>query len=42
MAAILTDDISTCIFLNEDNIIPIQISLKYVPRSPTGIKPAFV
>ena len=28
MAAILADDIFKCIFLNENDIIPIQISLK--------------
>ena len=30
------------IFLNENDTIPIQISLKYVPRSPTDNKPALV
>ena len=34
MTAILADDIFKCIFLNENDIIPIQISLKFVPRSP--------
>ena len=34
MAAILADDIYNCIFLNENGRIPIQISLKFVPRSP--------
>ena len=33
MAAILADNIFNCIFLNENDKIPIQISLKYVPRS---------
>ena len=34
MAAILADDIFKCIFLNEYDGIPIQISLKFVPGSP--------
>ena len=34
MVAILADDIFKCIFLNEYDIIPIQISLKFVPRRP--------
>ena len=38
MAAILTDDI----FMDENDRIPIHISLKYVPRSPTDNKPALV
>ena len=42
MAAILADDIFTCIFLNENYRIPIHISLKYVPMSPTDNKPALV
>ena len=42
MAAIFADDIFNCIFLNENDRIPIQISLKYVPRSPTDNKPALV
>ena len=42
MAAILADDIFKCIFLNENYIIPIQISLKCVPRSPIDIKPVLV
>ena len=40
MAAILTDDIFKCIFLNENDRISIKISLKFVPRNP--IKPALV
>ena len=40
MAAILADDIFNCIFLNENDRIPIQISLKYVPRSSIHNKPA--
>ena len=42
MAVILADDIFNYIFLNEYDRIPIQISLKYVPRSPIGDKPALV
>ena len=42
MAAILTDDIFKCIFLNEDDRISIQISLNFVPRSPIHNKPALV
>ena len=32
--AILADDNFKCIFLNENDRIPIKISLKFVPRSP--------
>ena len=39
MAAILADDNFKCIFLNEN---PIQISLKFVLRSPIDNIPAFV
>ena len=42
MAAILADDIFKCIFLYENDRIPIQVSLKLVPRSPTDNKPALV
>ena len=42
MAAILADDIFNCIFLNENDRIPIQISLEYVLRSPIEDKPALV
>ena len=42
MATILADDIFKCIFLNENDIIPIKISLKIVPRSPIDNKPALV
>ena len=38
MAAILADDIFNCIFFNENDRIPIQISLKYFPRSPIDNK----
>ena len=34
MAAILADDILKCIFMNENDRIPIHISLKFVARSP--------
>ena len=40
MAIIVADDIFKCIFLNEHYRIPIQISLKFVPRSPIDNKPA--
>ena len=40
MAAILADDNFKCIFLNENDRIPIQISLKFVPRSQIDNKPA--
>ena len=43
MATNLAEDILNCIFLNEnDDRTPIQISLKYVPRSPIDNKPAMV
>ena len=42
MATILADDIFKCIFLNEDDKIPIQISLKLAPRSQIDNKPALV
>ena len=42
MAVILADGIFKCIFLNENDIILIQISLKFVPRSPVDNKPALV
>ena len=38
MAATLADDIFDCIILNENDTILIQISLKYVPRSPIDNK----
>ena len=40
MATILADNIFNSIFLNENDGILIQISLKYIPRSPIGNKPA--
>ena len=42
MAAILAYDIFKCIFLNENDRIPIQIALKFVPRSVIDNKTAFV
>ena len=36
------ENIFKCIFLNENDRIPTQISLKFVPRSPTDNKPALV
>ena len=42
MATILADDIFKCIFTDEIYGIPIQISLKFVPRSPIDNKPALV
>ena len=42
MAAILADGILKCIYLNENGRIPIQISLNYIPSSPTENKSALV
>ena len=42
MAAILADNNFKCIFLNESDRIPIEISLKFVPRSLIDNKPALV
>ena len=42
MADILADEIFKCIFLNEKDTIPIQISLKLVDRGPMDNKPALV
>ena len=39
IAAILADDISKWIFLNENGRIPTQISLKFIPKSPVDNKP---
>ena len=36
------DDILKCIFLNENVWIPIEISLKFVPKGPIGNIPALV
>ena len=40
MAAILADDIFKCIFLNDNDIIAIQISLIFFPRGPIDNKPS--
>ena len=42
MVAILADDSFKGIFLNESDRIPIQISLKFVPRSPIEDKSELV
>ena len=42
MATLLADNIFKWIFLNENDKIAIQISLKLIPRSPFGHKPALV
>ena len=42
MAADLADGIIECIFLNGNDGIWIQISLKFVPRSPIDKKPVLV
>ena len=42
MAAILTDDIFKWIFLNENVIISIEITLKSVPKGPINNIPALV
>ena len=42
MAAILADDFLKCIFLNENDKVQIQISLKLVHRSPIDNKAALV
>ena len=42
MAAVLADDNLKCIFLNENDTIPIRISLKFAPRSPIDNMPALV
>ena len=42
MAAILADDIFESIFLNENDRILIQISMKFIPRSAIDNKPALV
>ena len=40
MAAILADDNFKCIFFNENDTIPVRISLRFVPMSPIDNKPA--
>ena len=42
MAAILADDIFKLIFLNENDKIRVQISLKFVPDGPIDNNPALV
>ena len=42
MAAILADDIFKCIFLDENDRILIQISVKFVPKSPIDNTPVLV
>ena len=42
MGAVLADNIFKCIFLNENDRIVIQISLKFVPRSSINNKSALV
>ena len=42
MAAILADNNLECIFFNENDRIPILISLKFVPRRPIDNNPALV
>ena len=42
MAAILADDIFTCILVNEKFYILIKISLKFVPKIPIDGKLALV
>ena len=38
IAAIMADDISKLIFLNENGRIPTQISLKFISKSPVDNK----
>ena len=42
MADILADNNFGCIFLNENDRIPIRILLKFLSRSPIDNKPALV
>ena len=42
MAAMLSDDIFTCIFVNENIWISLQILLKFVHMGPIDIKPPLV
>ena len=42
MAAILADDIFTCIFVNEIFFILIKITLKFVPKGPIDNNQALV
>ena len=42
MVAVFLDDVFKCISLNENDNIPIEISLKFVPRDPINKKSALV
>ena len=42
MDPIWQDDIFKCIFLNENDWIPINISLKFIPKGPINNIPALV
>ena len=42
MTAIFAEDIFAWIFLNENDKIRIQVSLKFVPKGPIDNKPALV
>ena len=42
MATIFAENIFKCIFLNKNDRITTQISLKLVPKSPVDYKPALV
>ena len=42
MSVISADDIFKCIFLNENDRIPIQISLKFIPTSQIDNKAGMV
>ena len=42
MTAIFTDDIVRWIFMNENDRIPIQILLKFIPKSPIDNKQPLV
>ena len=42
MASILADDTFKCKFVNENILISIQISLKFIPKGPINNMPALV
>ena len=42
MAASFRDDFSKCFFMNENCCIPIQISVKFVPKGSIDNMPALV
>ena len=42
MAVSLADDIFKCIFLNENDKIPVHISLTFIPRDPIDNEAALV